>query len=212
MSKNTSSIIQTKKQFGTKEGDLITLLNIYKIYSKLGKENKRRFCYDYNLNLQTLQNAEVQVKKLTDLSKYFGYQIMSSDEDVENIIRCFVKGFYLNVAKRNPEGTYSPLTESSADQTQKKSKLRLESSSILTVDYPQYVLFYSVYETNRGDRFMRNASEVFPEWLLELVPDYFSDYSRDVLEKRRKEELARLEEVPQMQMRTETEKEKVKKG
>jgi hypothetical protein len=206
MSRKTSFVLQTKKQFGSKEGDLITLLNIFKIFSKLGEGNKKRFCYDYNLNFKALQQAAARARKLTELVKYFGFQIFSSDEDVENVLRCFVSGFFLNVARRNPNGTYSPLSESRKPNHADRLELHLEAGSILTVDYPQYILYYSVYETKDKKRYMKHASEIFPEWLLDLVPDYFSNYSKEVLEKRRQEELERLDQIEApVQMKTETE-------
>lgn len=206
MSKNTSSILQTKKQFGTKEGDLITLLNLFKVFAKLGRENQKRFCFDYNLNLKSFLYAESLVQKLTDLTTYFGFRLASSDDDVENIMRCFITGFFLNVAKRNPDGSYSPLSELRKRGSQRRLKLHLEAGSILQVDFPVYVVYYKVYETARGDRYMTNVSEIFPEWLIELLPEYFSDYSKEMVEKRREEDIRRAEQdEPALQMKTETE-------
>ena len=192
LSKNTSFIIKTKKQFGSKEGDLITLLNIFKIFGKLKRDLRKRFCYDYSLNLKALTNIEAFHKKLSNLMTFFGYKIKSSDDDVENIMRCFVKGFFLNIAKRNPEGTYSPLKISSSP-SEDIPVLNLESGSILSVYFPTYVMFIEIYKTSQGKIFMKNASEIFPEWLLELVPDYFANKSKELVEKKLKEECQRQE-------------------
>lgn len=193
ISSSSSFIIKTKKKFGAKEGDLISLLNIYKVFYHLNKEIRKKFCSDFSLSYKTLSNIQKLVEHLTGMVTGIGLSSkLSSEDDIENILRCIVKAFYMNAVKRNNDGTYSPI----AVMNQNSSNLvfHLDPSSIMNIHYPTYLIYFQLSRNpDNGKFYIKYVTEFFPEWLIELVPDYFIDKSLHDANKNRQEELMRNE-------------------
>jgi hypothetical protein len=61
---NNNQIIKTKKKLGAKEGDDITLINIFNMF--YASRNKSQFCIQNNLSMEEMMKAMKLEKKLRE--------------------------------------------------------------------------------------------------------------------------------------------------
>jgi len=200
MGREPSAIVKTKKRLGAKEGDHVTLINIFIRYDHIrSKNDKKSFCFQNHLNERSL-NAAVQVyAQLEKMMKKLDIPIKSSEDDVESIMRCIVAGFFDKAAQRQPDGSYKGVRS--------KDALYLHPQSILNAVFPEWVLYHEIVRT--GKNYMREVSEIDYRWLLEVAPHFYEDNKVKILEAKRKKELYELEMVDRQVKKVKTEKEDV---
>ena len=54
---NSLAMLKAKKKIGSKEGDFMTLINIFLRYSKAKINDQKRICSELKLNNSTMQHA-----------------------------------------------------------------------------------------------------------------------------------------------------------
>ena len=101
--------------------------------------------------------------QLSNYIKNIGIEEKSCGSDVEKVKRCFVSGFFLNVAILQPDLSYKNLVDHkvvyvhpSSCLFQKKIHCVLYNESVLTKKH-----------------YLRNVMSIQYEWLPELVPSYY---------------------------------------
>ena len=181
-------VIKAKKKIGAKEGDMITLINIYlRYHASHGKKEKIRFCGEFGLNEAALISAKKIHDQLSSVMKRLKLKIESSEDDLEGILRCIASALFFNIAQKQPDGTYLTVRG--------KEIVNLHPNSIMNVLYPEWVLFYEQIQTSK--LFLRECSEVDYRWLVELARHFYEDtkakmlkakYQKEVVQKSRQEE------------------------
>ncbi|XP_022084091.1 probable ATP-dependent RNA helicase DHX35 [Acanthaster planci] len=159
---------RAKRKFSVAEGDHITLLNVYEAFIKSGKNS--RWCHENYLNYKGLCRALTVREQLRKLLKKFKVKMVSSEGDVDTIVRCVVAGFFANAARFHPTGEYRTIRDDHA--------IHIHPTSVLyTEKPPQWVVFHEVLQTNRD--YMRDVTVIDPTWLYELAPHYYQ-YGTDM--------------------------------
>eukprot|EP00124_Ichthyophonus_hoferi_P002617 Ihof_evm5s186 gene=Ihof_evmTU5s186 len=121
-----------KKRFGAKEGDHLTLLNVYKAYTK---HKQAGWCYKHFINFKALKRAEDIRRQLQRYLQRFGIPLVSCGNNDVMIRKCLVSGFFANAARLCADGMYVTLRGS--------QKLSIHPSSILyRSSPPPWVVFY----------------------------------------------------------------------
>ena len=68
------SILKTKKRVGAKEGDFVTLVNIFLRYSHAKQNEKKKFCNDHKVDANVMEQAtkihSQLVKQLKGFNRY----------------------------------------------------------------------------------------------------------------------------------------------
>jgi ATP-dependent RNA helicase DDX35 len=160
------NIISTKRKLGAKEGDHISLLNIFQNFLKISSINERnRFCHDYRLNIRALQRACKIKDQLKNILNRLKLPVISCECDVESLLRCLVTGLFCNAAQREPNGVYR-ISGSSEE-------FYIHPSSILCTLKPQWLVFTEVIQLDK--MYLVDASEIDADWLYELAPNYYTD-------------------------------------
>lgn len=54
---NSLAMLKAKKKIGSKEGDFLTLINIFLRYSKAKSKDQKRICSELKLNHSTMEQA-----------------------------------------------------------------------------------------------------------------------------------------------------------
>lgn len=162
----TNNKVQAAKEhrkFSVKEGDHLTLLNVFNAFVKEGNES-RNWCNRYYLNFKALKRA-VQIRlQLVKYLNRFKINLISCEHDTEKVLRCIASGFFPNAARLHPDGTYRSLKGNHS--------LSVHPSSVLATELPPpYVVFNEVLQTS--SYFMRDVSVIKSDWLCELVPHYY---------------------------------------
>jgi HrpA-like RNA helicase len=139
-------------EFAVKEGDHITYLNVFRDYEEEGRSNTNNsssegvasWCSENMLSERSLKKAyEVRKQLLGYLSLHVkqnkwkdrlfnnnsnsdasstSLKIESCGEDTSIILKCFLKGFFANVARLGRDGLYHTLRGNNADMTVRLAK------------------------------------------------------------------------------------------
>lgn len=78
------------------------------------------------------------------------YEVKSSMDEHEAILRCILTGYFTNVAQVQGDGTYLNIRS--------KEKLTIHSTSILSVVYPEWIVYHQVIKSN--NHFIHNGSQI----------------------------------------------------
>lgn len=183
---SSGSILKAKKRFGAKEGDLITMINLFLRYNHISNRNERKkFCSENNLNENQLISAKRISEQLRCSLKTLKLTVKSSEDDIEAILRCITTAFFSHAAQRTKTGSYRGVRGAEI--------LFLHPTSILNTSYPEWVLYYEIVRT--GKVYMRECIEIDYKWLVELAPHFYQDNKASKLEERHRREVNRGEDA-----------------
>mmetsp|Transcript_1920 Transcript_1920/g.4252 ORF Transcript_1920/g.4252 Transcript_1920/m.4252 type:complete len:667 (-) Transcript_1920:38-2038(-) len=165
-SNTPEAILSTKKRLGCKEGDHVTLLNIYNMFHKTHSfQDRKQFCKDHRLHMRALQRAGQLREQLRNILRKLKKPIISCENDVEALLRCLTTGLFMNAAQRTKANLYKTVTG--------ETLVRLMPSSITTIKHPQWVVYSEVLFLDQV--YINDVSEIDADWLSELAPHYFQD-------------------------------------
>jgi pre-mRNA-splicing factor ATP-dependent RNA helicase DHX16 len=151
----------TIKGFWDKEGDHITALNVFHAWEESG--NSRQWCVENHIQYRTLSKAKEIREQLFDICRQIGLD-SDVDEQMQNVTRAFVFGFFTNSAYLADDGLYRTIRNS--------VQVDIHPSSCLHgPDPPKFCLFYELVMTSK--KFMRTAMRIDPNWLVEASPHLF---------------------------------------
>jgi ATP-dependent RNA helicase DDX35 len=132
-SNNSLAQLKAKKKVGAKEGDFLTLINVFLRYSRAkGVHERRKVCGELKLRGQTMDHVlkiheqlvaqvkgfrrdKTQEEKMLAKyqegyqekeDKFNNFQIKSSSDEYEAILRCILSAYFTNIAQLQPDGTY----------------------------------------------------------------------------------------------------------
>lgn len=132
--KTATQFVRKLRVIGAKEGDHLTSVNIFNIYKN--SKSKKKFCLEFKINEKTLQKADSMILQLTKLTRKLGIDPSSSDDDTETLLRCLTKGFFMNAAQRQGDGSYKIVSSGQI--------VHLHPESILNSVHPDWVIFESI--------------------------------------------------------------------
>ncbi|PIK63009.1 putative ATP-dependent RNA helicase DHX35-like [Apostichopus japonicus] len=167
---------KAKRKFAVKEGDHITLLNVYDAFISNNKSS--RWCQEHYLNYKGLMRSLTIREQLERLLKKFKLPLKSSEGDVDSILRCIVEGFYGNAARYHPSGCYRTIRDN--------NELHIHPTSVLySTKVQPWVVFHEILRS--GKDYMRDMTVIDPKWLYELAPHYYQyGTEREIAAKRLK--------------------------
>ena len=152
-------------QFAHREGDHLTLLNVYHAYKQA--ENPNTFCFQNYLNMRSLKNADNVRTQLAKLMLKLNLKLTSPSMDNMNfyytcIRKALVTGFFMQVAYASGK-RYLTIKENQV--------VSLHPSTC--IDHkPQWMLYHEFVLTSAN--FIRTVTEIRPEWLVEIAPNFYA--------------------------------------
>ncbi|RMJ28500.1 hypothetical protein PHISP_00627 [Aspergillus sp. HF37] len=160
---------EMKNLFAHPDGDHLTLLNVYHAFKGADAlENPKQWCHDHFLSLRSLQSADnVRLQLLRIMERSELEMISTPFEDkryYENIRRALCSGFFMQVAKKEPQGKSMYLT------IKDHQNVLLHPSTVLGYD-AEWVLYNEFVLTTKN--YIRTVTAVKPEWLLDIAPSYY---------------------------------------
>lgn len=188
---NPEHIMKAKQSKGMIEGDHLTLLSIFKIFKSIKNKNmKLNFCKEMYLNYQTMKEVEKINDNLKIYLKKYKININKSiDQDGEDILKCLMKGFILNIAHRNGDNSYELLRKNNESNL----KLYIHPTSVLYTILPEFVLFDDVIVTKQC--YMRNVSSIKKEWIEEVCGDFYENKTNEEIQKRFEKEVEKQQQI-----------------
>ncbi|KAI0216695.1 hypothetical protein L0F63_005559 [Massospora cicadina] len=151
------------KKFAVEEGDLLTYLNVFNAYQASPKT--ARWCQRRFLHLAELQRAEATRRQLKAyVHSRLGATMASCGRDTQSLRKCILSAYFHQVASFNP-------LDGSLQQLRGRETLYIHPDSVLFRRAPKLLAFTEVLHTTKP--FARHLVTVEPEWLAEIVPDYY---------------------------------------
>lgn len=159
---------EMKDLFAHPDGDHLTMLNVYHAFKGSDAQaNVKQWCHDHFLSLRSLQSADNVRKQLLRIMEREELEMVSTPFDdkkyYENIRRALCAGFFMQVAKKEPQGknVYSTIKDN--------QNVLLHPSTVLAHD-AEWVLYHEFVLTTKN--YIRTVTAVKPEWLLVCFPIY----------------------------------------
>lgn len=160
------------RKFQHRDGDHLTLLNVYHAYLESKASNSRarvvRWCQDNLLNHRALSMAESSRSQLVNIMRKCKLPLISAQQDEKDysirIRKAMLCGFFMQVASKSFHKGKSYLT------VKDHQKVLLHPSSGLR-GMQDWVMYNEFVLTNTN--YIRTCSEVDGKWLIELAPIYY---------------------------------------
>jgi len=167
---------EARNRFAHLDGDHLTLLNVFHAYKQQvqGGVDGPRFCSENFLNHRALGVADAAREQLKKCMEAQGLQMVSTDfQDKEyypNIRRCIASGFFSQVGFLSRESANKEKSSGTYVTMRDKQEVALYPATCLK-GKPDWVVYHELTFTSR--RFLRTATQIKPEWLLDLAPKYY---------------------------------------
>lgn len=170
-------------KFENKHGDHLTLLNVYKAFSK--NDKVKVWCHENYLNNRNLTYALDVRKQLSEICHRLDLEFSSCGNNFDQVNnntapiqselpimffsvllqvrKCLLTGLFINVAEAVHDNHYLPVAS--------RHKARIHPSSVLSgKPRAKFILFTELVST--GKTYMRTVTDIEPEWLDEIVPNF----------------------------------------
>lgn len=165
---------RARTKFSVKEGDHITMVNVYNAFIK--QNQSTRWCAENYVNAKGLRRAVNIRDQLKQILQKYKVPLVSCTENVQTLQRCITAGFFANAARMHHDGTYRTVRDG--------HKLTIHPTSVLyTEKPPSWVIFNEVVMT--GKDYMRDVTVIEPKWLYELAPHYYQFGTESEIAKKR---------------------------
>ncbi|PNX97746.1 pre-mRNA-splicing factor ATP-dependent RNA helicase dhx16-like protein [Trifolium pratense] len=142
-------------------GDHIAHLNVYNSW----KENNysSQWCYENYIQVRSMKRARDIRDQLGGLLERVEIESTSNSNDLDAIKKSILSGFFPHAAKLQKNGTYG--------RVKHLQTVHIHPSSGLAEVVPRLVLYHELVLTTK--EYMRQVTEIKPEWLLEIAPHYY---------------------------------------
>ncbi|XP_028329912.1 ATP-dependent RNA helicase DHX15 isoform X1 [Gouania willdenowi] len=155
---------QAKMRFCHIDGDHLTLLNVYHAFKDNG--DSAQWCYENFVNYRSLMSADnvrQQLSRIMDRCNLPRKSTEFTNKDYYvNIRRALVTGFFMQVAHLERTGNYLTVKDNQVVQ--------LHPSTVLDRK-PEWVLYNEFVLTTKN--YIRTCTDVKPEWLMKIAPQYY---------------------------------------
>ncbi|GAV03217.1 hypothetical protein RvY_13676 [Ramazzottius varieornatus] len=155
---------EARMRFAHVDGDHLTLLNVYHAFKQC--QENQGWCFDNFVNYRTMKNADNVREQLVRIMDRFNLPKLSTDFSSRdyyiNIRKALISGFFMQVAHLERSGHYLTVKDNQVVQ--------LHPST--TLDHkPEWVVYNEFVLTTKN--YIRTCTDVKPEWLLQLSPQYY---------------------------------------
>jgi len=168
---------ESKMRFAHIDGDHLTLLNVYHAFKQ--NHEDPQWCYDNFINFRSLKSADNVRQQLARIMDRFNLRRSSTDftsrDYYINIRKALVAGFFMQIAHLERTGHYLTVKDSQVVQ--------LHPSTVLD-HKPDWVLYNEFVLTTKN--YIRTVSDIKPEWLVKMAPQYYDMNNFPMCEAKRK--------------------------
>ncbi|KAF3787291.1 Pre-mRNA-splicing factor ATP-dependent RNA helicase [Nymphaea thermarum] len=142
-------------------GDHIALLKVYDSWKETNFSTQ--WCYENYIQVRSMKRARDIRDQLQGLLERVEIELTSNPNDLDSIKKAITSGFFYNSAKLQKTGAYRTVKN---PQT-----VHIHPTSGLAQVLPRWVIYHELVLTTK--EFMRQVTELKPEWLVEIAPHYY---------------------------------------
>ncbi|XP_021989609.1 pre-mRNA-splicing factor ATP-dependent RNA helicase DEAH1 isoform X2 [Helianthus annuus] len=143
-------------------GDHIALLKVYNSWKDTNYSTQ--WCYENYIQVRSMKRARDIRDQLKGLLERVEIELTSNPGDLEAIKKVIASGYFPHSAKLQMYGSYRSVKHP-------QTVVHIHPSSGLAQVLPRWVIYHELVETSKG--YMRQVSEIKPEWLVEIAPHYY---------------------------------------
>lgn len=165
-----------KRKFDDYNGDLLTLLHIYKKWEQNGYS--KDWCTDNFLHEKSMRKAKDVKEQIIKLiqnidrkEKGLTLELQSCNNKLDNIRKAFVSGFFKNSAKRASNHGHHDEAGSFKTLADNLTVFIHPSSSLHRVPGVEYVIYHTLVLTNK--EYMHCTTKIDPQWLIQYASKVF---------------------------------------
>ncbi|XP_017079212.1 putative pre-mRNA-splicing factor ATP-dependent RNA helicase PRP1 isoform X1 [Drosophila eugracilis] len=155
---------EAKMRFAHIDGDHLTLLNVYHAFKQSSEDPN--WCYENFINFRSLKSADNVRQQLSRIMDRFSLRRTSTEftskDYYVNIRKALVQGFFMQVAHLERTGHYLTIKDN--------QNVQLHPSTCLD-HKPDWVMYNEFVLTTKN--YIRTVTDVKPEWLITLAPQYY---------------------------------------
>ncbi|XP_036333545.1 putative pre-mRNA-splicing factor ATP-dependent RNA helicase PRP1 [Rhagoletis pomonella] len=155
---------EAKMRFAHIDGDHLTLLNVYHAFKQSGEDPN--WSYENFINFRSLKSADNVRQQLARIMDRFNLKRSSTEftskDYYVNIRKALVQGFFMQVAHLERTGHYLTIKDN--------QNVQLHPSTCLD-HKPDWVIYNEFVLTTKN--YIRTVTDIKPEWLLTLAPQYY---------------------------------------
>ncbi|KAG9290544.1 hypothetical protein G9A89_020914 [Geosiphon pyriformis] len=155
---------EAKEKFAHKDGDHLTLLNVYHAYKTTNGDAD--WCFNNFLSGRSLKSADNVRQQLKRIMERCDEELISTPFDDKayylNIRKALTAGFFMQVAHLEKTGHYLTCKDNQVVQLHPSSSLGHQ---------PEWVLYNEFVLTTKN--YIRTVTEVEAAWLLNIAPQYY---------------------------------------
>lgn len=159
---------EIKMSFSHKDGDHLTLLNVYEEF--IANDMDSKWCRDNFLNYRSLISARNVRNQLKSIMEKNNIDLLSTDFNNksfwDNIRKALVAGLFMQVAKKK-----SGSNKNNYLTVKDNQDVMIHPSSVLTFEN-EWVIYNEFVLTSKN--YIRTVTSIRPEWLIELAPKYYN--------------------------------------
>lgn len=166
---------KARATFRSKFGDHLTLRNIFFQFQAI-KGKRRQWCKAHYVNRKAIEIAERVYEQLVEYAeqtlgaptRHVGPEGLENDVKDAEVLKCFICGFYRNVAMLNlGTRTYRTFGHSNLEEVLIHPSSALHQQS----PPPPTLLFAELVITSKY--YMRDVSAIDPLWLAQALPNVY---------------------------------------
>ncbi|CAK8532527.1 unnamed protein product [Lathyrus sativus] len=143
-------------------GDHIAHLNVYNSWKE--SNYSTQWCYENYIQVRSMRRARDIRNQLAGLLERVEIELTSNSNDLDAIKKSIISGFFPHSARLQKNGSYRMIKN--------LQTVYVHPSSGLTKDLPRLVLYNELVLTTK--EYMRQVTEIKPEWLLEIAPHFYN--------------------------------------
>ncbi|XP_008117668.3 ATP-dependent RNA helicase DHX33 isoform X1 [Anolis carolinensis] len=150
-----------RRKFLSSEGDLLTLLNVYRAFKSVS--GNREWCKENFVNSRNMMLVSDVRAQLRDICIKLSVPLESCRSDTSALRRCLAHSLFLQSAELQPDGSYAA--------SEARQPAAIHPSSALFHSRPACLVYTELLHTSKC--YMRGLCPVDPEWLFDAAPEYF---------------------------------------
>lgn len=158
-------------------GDHIALLNVYNAWKESGYSPQ--WCRENFVQSRTMRRARDVREQLEALLERVEIEPCSNSSDLDAIRKAVTAGYFRHAARLQRDGSYCTVKS--------RQTVYVHPSSGMAQVLPTWVVYHELVETTR--EYMRQVTELKPEWLVEIGSHYYQ--RKDVDEPEPKKKMAK---------------------
>ncbi|XP_015907708.1 pre-mRNA-splicing factor ATP-dependent RNA helicase DHX16 [Parasteatoda tepidariorum] len=150
-----------RKNFFSKGGDHLTLLNVYNAWVE--SEYSTQWCFENYIQHRSMKRARDVREQLEGLMDRAEIELVSNPDDTVAIRKSITAGYFYHTARLSKSGQYKTHRH--------QQTVMIHPNSALFEDLPRWLLYHELVMTSK--EFMRQVIEIQGIWLLEAAPHFY---------------------------------------